>query len=557
MNYQETPRLSKQDVNTSILTLGTGWTGLQTAALLADLGYQVVLADEDGQVPGNRSSVHVFEGLAEDFDASLDKSIEFVRSHEKIEVLPETRLVALQGMPGRFSAVLRSGGTPLEREVGSVVLATDIAVKPLFAEYGLEPSEHVLSQSQLESKLKEAGRDTTAPHEATVAFLVGLAQEGNPVTMRRVMRSVEALEDRGCRVFVYVDNLKVAANGLERLYRSNRDKGAIYFKLRESPKISAEDLSITSYDPVLGKDVQLRPDTIVVEEALLANSNNTELADILRLDLGPWSFLQEDNVHRLPVQSNREGVFVAGEARDIPEMAEIWNDAANVALQVRELLGQGQILLPEYKGLIDKEKCCFCLTCYRCCPHGAISWDDKPFISPAACQACGICASECPQDAIQIVEYSDETVKSKIRTALKEAGAVKEPTIVAFCCENSAQEAWSMAQSFSRPLPPGLQTIKVPCAGKVDIDYIYTALTQGADGVAVLSCHSANCRSVRGNTFASWRVDLAQKMLQQAGLDQERLLFHTLASNMDHDLSATLLTLEKQLKALGPSPVKP
>ena len=58
------------------------------------------------------------------------------------------------------------------------------------------------------------------------------------------------------------------------------------------------------------------------------------------------------------------------------------------------------------------------------------------------------------------------------------------------------------------------------------------AAADSGDGVLVLTCHEGNCKSEKGNTYASWRVEDAQCMLEEAGYDKERLRFATLASNM-------------------------
>jgi coenzyme F420-reducing hydrogenase delta subunit/Pyruvate/2-oxoacid:ferredoxin oxidoreductase delta subunit len=300
--------------------------------------------------------------------------------------------------------------------------------------------------------------------------------------------------------------------------------------------------------------VALEPDLVVVEEKLETPPDAPQLAHLLRIDLGPWNFVQENNVHRFPVRSNREGIFVVGGSKDVADLMWSWTDAANAALEVHKFLGRGTKLVPESKAVVDKEKCCFCLTCYRCCPHGAITWEDKPVISTLACQACGICASECPQDAIQIRAFEDQNIKSQLEQSLSDVP--ESPGIVAFCCENSSLEALKMAQRFGLNLPAGLKTIHVPCAGKVDLDYLFTAFLKGADGVLVLTCHPGNCKSVRGNTFAGWRVENVQRMLTNAGMDKNRLRFATLASNMGHELSGILNEMEADLKNLGPSPLK-
>jgi coenzyme F420-reducing hydrogenase delta subunit len=121
------------------------------------------------------------------------------------------------------------------------------------------------------------------------------------------------------------------------------------------------------------------------------------------------------------------------------------------------------------------------------------------------------------------------------------------PTIVAFCCQNSGLEAARMAESFGMPLPKGLKTVAVPCAGKVDIDYIMHALAEGADGVVVMACHNGNCKSENGSLYANWRAANAQDMIEAIGLEKDRICFATTASNMGADFSSILMEMEAKL----------
>lgn len=451
-------------------------------------------------------------------------------------------------MPGDFKVWLSNKDDVTEKQVGAIVVAGKAQIRPLNDAYGLKLTDTVITQSQLESKLV-AEADQLAGK--TVAMLVGLAQDGNPLNMERVFQSALTLSEiKDCTVYIYVGDLKVASDQLEQLYMETRSKGTIYFKLKEAPAISQENgtHTITCNDPILHKEVTLEPDIIVVEEAIEADAANNELAEMLKIDLGASGFMQSDNVHRFPVATNREGIFVVGASREIKKFDSAFVDAENAALKISELLGDGTKTVPTGTTL-DGGKCVFCLTCYRCCPHGAIYWEDESntIISPVACQSCGICASECPQDAIQIGDFSDAEVKTRIKASTADEKPAAK--IVAFCCQNSALEAGQMAQTFKMDLPEGLQMVQVPCAGKVDLEYILTAFVEGADGVLVLACHPGNCKSERGNSFAEWRVNDAQRMLAEIGMDQSKLRFASLAANMGSDFAQIVNEMAEALKA--------
>jgi len=68
----------------------------------------------------------------------------------------------------------------------------------------------------------------------------------------------------------------------------------------------------------------------------------------------------------------------------------------------------------EKKPLINKDKCIRCFICWILCPDVSINRVPKPHqkytesveVDYDHCKGCGICASECPVDAIEMVEES-------------------------------------------------------------------------------------------------------------------------------------------------------
>ena len=534
-------------INTNVLVIGGGYAGLYAAKRISESGYPVVLV-ESGNDIGIDNKARSLDGLGEASQNNLKKLADDVNSDNAIDVLTNSTLAGTMGTPGDFTVRLAAAEAEKEKKVGAIVVATEFSTNPLHKSYQIDLSEKVISLSQLENLVGDS--DGKALENKTVAFMAGFAKESNPVIMERFFRSllsVEAIE--GCTPYVYTGNLKVASDGLERIFLKSRDQGATYFKLTEMPVISPDGNTVSFKDPVTRKNMELDADLIVIDEETIADGMNVGLAEMLRIDLGPDNFLQTDNVHRFPVKSNREGIFVVGGSRDVQTMPAAIADVENAVLEIKGLLNGGKITVPKNKAILDTGKCTFCITCYRCCPHGAIYWDidNKPVISSVACQGCGICASECPMDAIQIGDYNDSEIIDKIKAEPAVSGS---PRILAFCCQNSAYEAGLMADAFGMELPANLQIIKVPCAGKVDIDYILNAFVEGADGVMVMACHTGNCKSEKGNTFAGWRVEDAQRMLEEIGLEKERLSFITLASNMGSSFSSAAKDMEKFLNGL-------
>jgi len=93
---------------------------------------------------------------------------------------------------------------------------------------------------------------------------------------------------------------------------------------------------------------------------------------------------------------------------------ETITDVNAVVNEIQDLLAQGQAVAPQGRAVVDRGKCVFCLTCYRFCPHGAITWDNRAVINELACQGCGICASQCPNDAIQVRNFTDDQIAAQI-----------------------------------------------------------------------------------------------------------------------------------------------
>ncbi len=59
----------------------------------------------------------------------------------------------------------------------------------------------------------------------------------------------------------------------------------------------------------------------------------------------------------------------------------------------------------DFRPVRREEKCISCMLCYIYCPEAVI--DRNLEIDYDYCKGCGICANECPKNAIEMIEESE------------------------------------------------------------------------------------------------------------------------------------------------------
>ncbi len=477
--------------------------------------------------------------------------------NDQAEILPKTRILSCKGVVGDFNVSMGVDGEKTTRSVSNIIIAEEGLRTPNYSDYGLAHTRGVMSLSEITQ-----GIDPESPiaEAKSLVFLTGLTSEANPVIIEEIMLACLSLKANfDMATYVLTKNLKVGGNGLEKLYRETKKAGTVYIKFtNETPDIIQQDdgkIRITFLDEITQEYFRVTPDITVVDETISPSTYLNTLKDILKLDTDMEGFIQSDNIHRLSVCTNRRGVTVVGPSRSIQSQAQQQIDSANAAITTFELFKNG-LDTETIKAEIRPGKCVRCLTCYRCCPHGAIRVNARLAVAPEACEGCGICTAECPKGAITIEGLTSAEILDVPEK--KDANTVKEEvlTIIAFCCQRSAARAWDVATSTSQEMPRGLRVIEVPCGGGVSLDHVLTAFKNGADGILVLTCHEDNCYSERGNIYAKRRVHHISEMLAQMGFEKERLMIATLASNMGREFAETTNKFEDIIKELGPSRIK-
>ena len=131
-----------------------------------------------------------------------------------------------------------------------------------------------------------------------------------------------------------------------------------------------------------------------------------------------------------------------------------------------------------------------------------------------------------------------------------------EPIIVAFCCHYCAYAAADLAGTMRLKYPGTVRVLRLPCTGKVEINYLLAAFERGVDGVIVAGCLEGGCHFQEGNLRARRRVERAKMMLQEVGIEPERLEMFNLSSAEGTRFAEIVTEMSERIAKLGLSPLR-
>jgi F420-non-reducing hydrogenase iron-sulfur subunit len=130
-----------------------------------------------------------------------------------------------------------------------------------------------------------------------------------------------------------------------------------------------------------------------------------------------------------------------------------------------------------------------------------------------------------------------------------------EPLILAFCCHYCAYAAADLAGSMRLQYPNSVRVLRLPCTGKLEVNYLLAAFERGIDGVIVAGCLEGGCHFQEGNLRARKRVGLLRELMAESGLESDRLEMFNLSSAQGQTFADIVTMMTDRIKELGPSPL--
>ena len=223
-------------------------------------------------------------------------------------------------------------------------------------------------------------------------------------------------------------------------------------------------------------------------------------------------------------------------------------------------------------AIVDEELCSGCGMCASACPYESIELVPRPTsenghkiaqVDKFQCMACGICAATCPSEAIRVEEFSREKVAIRMQadgwlwsTIGGPSNGVRseiELKIVVFICNWCLRAEADLVRLDQ--LPAYIRVVHVPCTGQLDPSLLLAALTGGADGALVVGCQPGECHYQRGNLLAQRRTLEIKPMLETLGMGSERLRVEWIATSERSKITRTVEEFTETIERIGPNPL--
>ncbi len=421
-------------VDKRCLVVGGGLAGMTSALGLAEQGFEVFLLEKKSQLGGTaRQILRTLEGI--DVQAFLDEIIHKIYQHPLVHVYHEAAIETVSGYVGNFSTKVHSEGRSLEIIHGAIILATGAdEYKPTEYLYGQD--DRVVTQLQLEKLLSQKDEKLLASDSLVMIQCVGSREEGRNYCSRvccgQAVKNALKLKELKPEMDVYVLYRDMRTYGFkEDYYReaASRDVRFIRWEPEHKPSVVAVEqdgrsiLRVSVPDPVLGKELEIDADALVLSAAVVPAEGTKDIAKLFKVAMNPDGFLQEAHVKLRPVDFSAEGVFLCGTNHYPKHISETISQAMGAAGRAASLLSHDTITASGSVCEVDEDECVSCGACISACTYGAIEFYDtakgsKAKVNPVLCKGDGLCNAKCPTSAISLKHYTDEEIFYQIDSAL-------------------------------------------------------------------------------------------------------------------------------------------
>jgi heterodisulfide reductase subunit A len=422
-----------------VLVIGGGIAGLETAVQLARRGYGVFIVERDETLGGYTKNLHSLYPSGQPGKNLIEEKVREAYKHE-VKIFNQSSIAEISGYVGNFKVKLRPLNgqiAPPPLEVGAIVLATGFYLyEPADGEFGYLSYPNVITNMEMEKWFPS----TKSPHFegkpiSHIAYIQCVGSRGEyglPECSRyccqAAIKQAIALRKMGIHVTIFNHDIRVYHHEAESMYREARSLGVTFIRYSpgNEPELKGENHieALVHNDPVLKTKIEIPVDLLVLSLGMRpAEATMKELLRFVKIPTGIDGFLMEKHPKFGPVETNIQGIFIAGCSQGPKDIADSIAQANAVAAKVDALLSRSTIWMEPITSCVEQDLCRGCGTCVEVCEYGAIKLNQDTGrsiaeVNEALCEGCGTCSTYCPTGAIDIHHFRNQQIESMLEAYL-------------------------------------------------------------------------------------------------------------------------------------------
>jgi heterodisulfide reductase subunit A len=406
------------------LVIGGGLSGMTAALELAAQGFETYLIERENELGGSLQKTFFLLG-GEDPQKLLQSLKKKVNNNEKIHVFVNSEIKEVQGFVGNFKTkIIINGKKEKELEHGIIVIATGAKeYKPVEYLYGQD--DRVLTKFELEERLSKGN---FSAKNVVMIQCIGCRNEERTYCSRvccgdAIKNSLKIKEiSPGTNIYIFYKDIRTYGFR-EKYYEEAAEKGVVFIRYDDENKpvvTNKSGLQVSIFDQILERQILLKPDMIVLSNAMLPQDGTKELSQMLKLPTSKDGFFLEAHMKLRPVDFATNGVFLCGKAHSPKYLEECIAQASAAAARAITILSKDKLESEAVISEVNEDLCSSCGFCVKACPYLAIELvDGKAQINAALCKGCGICVSACPSGAIEQKGFKTNQISAMIHAAIE------------------------------------------------------------------------------------------------------------------------------------------
>lgn len=128
-------------------------------------------------------------------------------------------------------------------------------------------------------------------------------------------------------------------------------------------------------------------------------------------------------------------------------------------------------------------------------------------------------------------------------------------TLALFYCRNTPGGSEQERQALEEEYRAGLRLFPLPCSGRMEPSHLMKALEEFADAAYLVACPEGACRYHEGNKRAGKRVARTAEILEEIGLEKERVGIVVRVGDDSESLGSLARRIMGEVEGLGRSQV--